>query len=1140
MKRSLFFLLFWFAGFSALANDLQWEIYTQTGGLGERGSMEEIEGTLETIIVDNSDYSHERYFVLRTRDGRYIDLRASGVKEYELRRFSRQHPIIVRIQLKKTLASKKSKLLFLQGRIWEIRQRKEWARERQKELLVPQGKFLKAPKKFRVGFISINVRGRRDDSSTSVTPDTLNSFTAHLKAMTYGKVIAETSQDDVYHINRSEMPQLNCNRGLGVIGSWAIKRAFPNGKNYEKYDRLIIIYPFKEGEDCGWWGITNVQDDGLHHPLGDSFGYMLIRSGIPKNGVDVMIHEFGHSLGLWHSAMDKDGDDYISSSEEYGDPECVMADEAFSYNPIHLKKLGVLKNGLGLERAVDGQQYELAFPLTADPLGKGIVTHPKSLDDPTPGDWGGRLLALKVRKFYINRSIEDKNFVYIRRHLPFSSYSSYSRGYETLVVGRVEVGSSFHFSDGYGDGICVIGQNPDNAKVTVSYHANMSDSHVCAQTKPAENVNKVSPPTALELVGGRNISTNPTPTIRVRGVSRGHLVRIFNDESCRNPVGFGVAKGRKVNITTVPLPPGHHTFFARSGPSFAGLSSCSTASVDYGVSTLNDPSQITLLEPSTASHQDNTPKVRIEGVMAGDTIRVYTDSLCKKYASYPVRSIGTTVEVDIWPLEEGTSHQFYVQYGRANAHRSDCWSSGLNYEVLEKMDREPLKTPTLEMPEDIQIKIGDDSWGNAHVSYNTAPMIRVRPTTYLDGELGIYTEPTCTHNVGSVATTPKRIYRKILGKRVVFDYAYVPVFLKTQELMPGDYTFYAQTRIGEVFSECSTDYARYTVLPPPGPRPNINRFQGPISVSVSEPSGATSSMRHSPTFRVDGVLSGDTVRLHRDSECLLPLKDEDNKVVADDTSALLMESELYVGAYTVYASTTRNGVRSDCSETFASYEVLAPKPSPPRSIKMVGDRAGESNTPVVEIGGGYRVYEYDEVRLYIDIDCSVEVGSGVANYNPPGDWYESGRYFRVRIQTEELPLGEHTFYATVTRDGRQSDCSRGGDSYEVLFAGNNGVLTPPQGLTLIRPGKAEGRLQRPIIGVSGVKKSDIVRLFIDDQCTQKVGEKVVLKKGSVKIRSRRLGMGTYRFYANRTHKGMTSACSTSYVDYKVLARQSDS
>ena len=371
----------------------------------------------------------------------------------------------------------------------------------------------------------------------------------------------------------------------------------------------------------------------------------------------------------------------------------------------------------------------------ADPLGTGLVAHPYSSHGPTPGSWEGGTLVLQVRSFYINRSIEDENFVYIREYLPLSFWD-YSRGYESLVVGRVAVGGSFRFPDKRSkDGICVIGEEPDNARIYVSYHASMVDGHVCTPHKQApENVVKALPPTGLVSVGDATISTENTLSVKVLGVNKGDMVRIFEDDACRNAVGFGIAVGEASPSALHHCPPDTIRFLPVPVPPWRSCPDCSSASVDYGVSELEAPAGVILLEPVTASHADDTPKVKIEGVRGGDMVRLYKDDLCEESISYPVRANGSSVDIETWPLPEGDNYQFYVQYTRANANRSDCWDTGLNYNVLVDSKRKFVRIPTLEMPEDIDILDGEHAWSDGVVSDNPTPMIRLNPTIYNRGK----------------------------------------------------------------------------------------------------------------------------------------------------------------------------------------------------------------------------------------------------------------------------------------------------------------------------------------------------------------------------------------------------------------------
>ena len=147
---------------------------------------------------------------------------------------------------------------------------------------------------------------------------------------------------------------------------------------------------------------------------------------------------------------------------------------------------------------------------------------------------------------------------------------------------------------------------------------------------------------------------------------------------------------------------------------------------------------------------------------------------------------------------------------------------------------------------------------------------------------------------------------------------------------------------------------------------------------------------------------------------------------------------------------------------------------------------------------------------------------------------------KVEVTTESLLPGNYTFYTKVLRDGRESDCSTESVDYEVLVGTiiqKNVKPDAPSKLMLVNPKKSRSRKRRPVIEIHGVQNSDIVRIFTDDRCTQRIGGGTVLKKGSIRIRSKKLKPGNYTFYANTTRNGVVSDCSTASLNYKVLAKK---
>lgn len=91
-----------------------------------------------------------------------------------------------------------------------------------------------------------------------------------------------------------------------------------------------------------------------------------------------------------------------------------------------------------------------------------------------------------------------------------------------------------------------------------------------------------SMPTSISLLSpSTSIGYSPSPTLLVRGVKSGDLIRIFSDSSCMSEVGAASAKGNTVEVTTSPLSVGLHSFYANSTNYTNASSSCLQANLSY-------------------------------------------------------------------------------------------------------------------------------------------------------------------------------------------------------------------------------------------------------------------------------------------------------------------------------------------------------------------------------------------------------------------------------------------------------------------------------------------------------------------------------------------------------------------------------
>jgi M6 family metalloprotease-like protein len=156
----------------------------------------------------------------------------------------------------------------------------------------------------------------------------------------------------------------------------AAKAAGFNLANYTRY-----VYAFPQNNVCGWAGSSYV-------------GGNPSQSWINGNGLDihVIVHELGHSFGLWHShLLDCGATATIGTAcnvVEYGDPLDVMGvpqSASPQYNAFQKERLGWLNSGIA--PAIQTVQSSGTYTINAYELG---ATGPNALKilksvDPTTG-----------------------------------------------------------------------------------------------------------------------------------------------------------------------------------------------------------------------------------------------------------------------------------------------------------------------------------------------------------------------------------------------------------------------------------------------------------------------------------------------------------------------------------------------------------------------------------------------------------------------------------------------------------------------------------------------------------------------------------------------------------------------------------
>ncbi|MDC0256059.1 hypothetical protein OAK75_14265, partial [Bacteriovoracales bacterium] len=444
-------------------------------------------------------------------------------------------------------------------------------------------------------------------------------------------------------------------------------------------------------------------------------------------------------------------------------------------------------------------------------------------------------------------------------------------------------------------------------------------------------------------------------------------------------------------------------------------------------------------------------------------VEIFIENSCKNLKGSG-QSLGNTLEITTASLPEG-NYTFFAKSTDLAGNSSSCSSVSASY----LLDLTPPAKPS-----QLAFKDGITSPGN-----EAEPVITVNGVEKWD-TVELFLESSCE-------------------KRSVFGLATgKSINLKLSSLKEGNYTFYAKsTDLAGNRSACSSSSLSYLLDLTP---PNV-----PNNLLLKNPSKSPGNKK-TPEITVNGVDTDDMIQIFTNSSC----DDLEGMGTAVGKSIDILINPLEDGKYSFYAmSTDLAGNSSACSTNKVSYLLDTSPPDQPKSLKLKFPikSPGNYNTPLISVGG---VNAGNTVNIYTDKDCLNKKGSGIAAGN--------------NLDIDLLPLldGSYTFYAKSTDlAGNSSACSTSKVSYIV------DTIPPgvPKSPVLKYPSEAIGNVTNPILSVKGLEKSDDVKLFLDEYCTNELSSGIS-KGPSLDLTTTDLADGNYNFYAQSTDlAGNSSACS---------------
>jgi len=598
----------------------------------------------------------------------------------------------------------------------------------------------------------------------------------------------------------------------------------------------------------------------------------------------------------------------------------------------------------------------------------------------------------------------------------------------------------------------------------------------CSKNKVTYTYDNTAPvsPSAITLV--TIVHNTATPELQVAGVEVGTNVSLYADAACTTPAGSsnGTVSSATVNITSLSVVEGTHSYYAKIVDSAGNSSPCSTSSASYvyDITPPAVPNSVSLATGTVSPSNNINPSFDISTLVVGDTVKIFSDSLCLTELNSATVTTSPMTLTTVPALTTDGTYQIHAKaldpYGNASA----CSSATVAY-VLDKTA--PAK------PSALALNTPATSPGN-----NPTPVITVSGVVVGD-TVKLYSSATCLVSVatGTVSTGTS-------------------INLTSSTLIAeGGYEFYAEAidSVGNT-SGCSTVKVNYEydITPPPSK---------PTTLTLANP--ATSPGNNAtPTFSVgSGLITGDTVKLYSDASCTTAVSSP--IAVSAGMATVSLSSALTVsGSYTYYANATDPaGNATVCSTASVTYvfDNVAPTTPSALALSTPSSSPGNVTAPILLVSG---TTSGDTISIYTDASCTALVTSTTA----------AAASTTVTLPT--LTEGSYNFYAKAKDPaGNASGCTATPVAYVLdLTAPAN-----PSSLVLNTPATNPGNLASPIFQVNGVIAGDTVGLYQDAVCTSLVtsnlaaGTSILLTSGAIS------GAGTYQYYTASTDPaGNKSGC----------------